>query len=363
MKITEQRIKIRDLVKGYEDDEENGVYAYYGKLNVRPPYQREFVYKEKQRDAVITTINKGFPLNTMYWAVNEDGTYEIIDGQQRTVSICQFANGDFAYDFKYFHNLQEDEKNKFLDYELVIYLCEGTDSEKLDWFRVINIAGERLYEQELRNAVYHGEWVTSAKKFFSKTNCPAYVIGEKYLNGSCIRQDYLETALKWYTDGETSIEEYMGKHQHDPNANALIAYFKAVIEWVKDTFPNYRKQMKGINWGKIHKKYKDSVLDVDDLERRISELLKDSEIEHKAGIWEYVLDGDERHLKLRTFDEKTKAEVYEKQHGKCAMCKKKFDIEFMHADHKLPWSKGGLTVSENCQMLCVECNTRKGNNI
>ena len=363
MKITEQRIKIRDLVDCYEDDEENGVFAYGGKLNVRPPYQREFVYKEKQRDAVINTINKGFPLNTIYWAVNEDGTYEIIDGQQRTVSICQYVNSDFAYELKYFHNLQEDEKNKFLDYELVIYLCEGTDSEKLEWFRVINIAGERLYEQELRNAVYHGEWVTSAKKFFSKSGCPAYALGEKYLNGSCIRQDYLETALEWFTDGESSIEDYMGKHQHDPNANALIAYFKAVIEWVKDTFPHYRKQMKGINWGKIYKQYKDCVLNVDNLEKRISELLKDSEIEHKAGIWEYVLDGDERHLKLRTFDEKTKAEVYEKQHGKCAMCEKNFDIEFMHADHILPWSKGGLTVPENCQMLCVECNTRKSNKI
>ena len=155
----------------------------------------------------------------------------------------------------------------------------------------------------------------------------------------------------------------MGKHQHDPNANALYAYFKSVIDWVDMTFPNYRESMKGIDWGMLYEKYKDAVLDVGKLEKRISRLLMDSEITHKAGIWEYVLDGDERHLNLREFDERTKTEKYEEQHGRCAMCHQKFDLTFMHADHILPWAKGGRTVKDNCQMLCVKCNLKKGKSI
>ncbi len=183
----------------------------------------------------------------MYWAVRDDGDFEVIDGQQRTISFCQYVEGDFAFEGRYFHNLQSDEQEQILDYKLMVYLCSGTDSEKLDWFRTINIAGEKLTDQELRNAVYAGSWVTDAKRYFSKTGCPAYAIGSDYMTGTPIRQDYLETVIKWINDGD--IEGYMAKHQHKPNANELWLYFQKVIDWVKATFPTYRKEMKGVEWG------------------------------------------------------------------------------------------------------------------
>src|SRR5690554_6759538 len=193
MEINLKNITIRDLVKDYKNNPDGGVSGYGGLLDIRPPYQREFVYNDKQREAVIDTVKKGFPLNVMYWAVRDNGDFEIIDGQQRTISICQFVNSDFSYKDRYFHNLSDDEQEKILDYELTVYECSGTDSEKLEWFKTINIAGEELTDQELRNAVYHGSWVTDAKRYFSKSNCPAYQIGSRYLRGTPIRQDYLET--------------------------------------------------------------------------------------------------------------------------------------------------------------------------
>jgi hypothetical protein len=193
MNIELKEITVRELTEGYQDNEENGVVGFGGKLDIRPPYQREFIYKDKQRDAVIDTITKNFPLNVMYWAVRQDGNFEVIDGQQRTISISQYIEGDFAFKNRYFHNLQKDEQAKILDYKLMIYLCSGTDSEKLEWFETINIAGEKLYPQELRNAVFSGSWVSDAKRYFSKNGCPAYGIGSDYLSGIPIRQDYLET--------------------------------------------------------------------------------------------------------------------------------------------------------------------------
>lgn len=358
MEIKLQKITVRELTAGYQDNEENGVVAYGGKLDVRPPYQREFVYKEKQRDAVIDTLTQGFPLNVMYWAVRSDGTFEIIDGQQRTISICQYVNGDFAFNFKYFHNLQKDEKEQILDYELNVYICSGTDSEKLKWFKTINIAGEKLTEQELRNAVYSGSWVADAKRYFSKSNCAAYGLASKYINGSPIRQDYLETAIDWISKG--NIEVYMGNHQHDPTAIELWNYFSGVINWVKATFSKYRKEMKGVAWGPLYDKFGKSPLNPKDLEEKVSKLMMDSDVQKKSGIYAYVLDGDERHLGIRLFDDNTKREIYEKQQGICPLCKEHFDIEQMEADHITPWKEGGRTIAENCQMLCRECNRRKG---
>jgi len=174
MLIELKQISIKELTTGYQDNNENGVIGYSGKLDIRPPYQREFIYKDKQRAAVIDSITKDYPLNVMYWAVREDGNFEVIDGQQRTISICQFIEGDFAFNDRYFHNLQINEKEQLLNYKLMVYFCSGTDSEKLEWFKTINIAGEQLTDQELRNAVYSGSWVSDAKRYFSKTGCPAY---------------------------------------------------------------------------------------------------------------------------------------------------------------------------------------------
>ena len=358
MQIELHKISVRELTAGYVDNNENGVRAYGGRLDVRPPYQREFVYKEKQRDAVIDTLRQGFPLNVMYWAVREDGTFEIIDGQQRTISICQYVNGDFAFNFRYFHNLQPDEQEQILNYELQVYICSGTDSERLKWFKTINIAGEELTEQELRNAVYAGSWVSDAKRYFSKSGAPAANIGRDYLTGSAIRQEYLETAIKWISNG--NIEVYMGNHQHDATAVALWNHFTNVINWVKGNFTKYRKEMKGVEWGKLYAKYKDTVFDPNALESEVFKLMQDSDVQSKKGIYSYVFDHDEHHLGIRTFDDNTKREIFEKQNGVCKICGKHFEIEQMEADHITPWREGGRTVAENCQMLCKECNRRKG---
>lgn len=357
MQIELHKITVRDLTNGYADNAEKGVCAYGGKLDVRPPYQREFVYKDKQRDAVIDTLTQGFPLNVMYWATREDGTFEIIDGQQRTISICQYVNGDFAFDMRYFHNLQPDEKKKILDYELQVYICSGTDSEKLKWFKTINIAGEELTEQELRNAVYAGSWVSDAKRYFSKNGAPAAKIGSDYLSGSAIRQEYLETAISWISKG--NIEVYMGNHQHDPNAIALWNYFNSVINWVKAIFPKYRKEMKGVEWGRLYELYSSRTWDAAELETEVARLMADSDVKKKKGIYSYVFDHDEHHLDIRAFDDNTKREVYERQKGVCKICGKVFKIEEMEADHITPWRDGGRTIADNCQMLCRECNRRK----
>ena len=210
MKIKLHNIKVREVVEGYKDGGENGVVGYGGKLNIRPAFQREFIYGQKERDAVIKTVRSGFPLNTMYWSVSADGTYELMDGQQRTVSICQYITDIIPIKFDdghelAFNNLTPDQKEQILDYPLSIYICEGEESEKLTWFKTINIAGKPLTDQELLNALHTGPWLADAKRWFSRTACPAYQISEKYFNGSTLRQDYLEKVLDWISDGK--IEE------------------------------------------------------------------------------------------------------------------------------------------------------------
>lgn len=360
MKIKPYNIPIREVANGYKDSQEDGVVAYGGLLDVRPAYQREFIYKDDKRNAVIDTVRKGFPLNVMYWVKTKQGTYEVLDGQQRTISICQYINKEYSINYQFFHNLTKSEQEEILNYELMVYICEGTEKEQLDWFRVINIAGEKLTDQELRNAVYTGEWLTDAKRYFSKTNCPAYKIASKYLNGVANRQDYLQTALRWISarDG-TVIEDYMSQHQHDNNANELWLYFKSVIDWVMILFPKYRKEMKGIEWGLLYNQYNTNHYDSKELEKRILALIDDDEVGSIKGIYEYLFDGQEKHLSLRQFDDKTKRKVYEKQKGICADCGKHFEIEEMEADHIDPWHDGGKTTIDNCQMLCRHCNRRK----
>ena len=357
MKIELKEIPIKDVAEGYMNDDEEGVVGFKGKLNIRPKYQREFIYKDKQRDAVIETIIKDFPLNVMYWVKNEDGTFEVMDGQQRTISICEYIAGKFSLNFRYFHNLEEDEKEQILNYNLMIYFCEGTDKEKLDWFKAINIAGEKLTDQELRNAIYSGTWLTDAKRHFSKTNCPAYDISSDYMKGSPIRQDYLETAIDWIS--KEKIEQYMAKNQHKPNANELWLYFQNVINWVKVIFPKYRKEMKGVPFGVLYNEFRNKEFDSKKIEKEIIELMLDEDVTKKSGIYQYVLTRNEKYLSIRTFTDKQKREAYERQKGICPKCKKNFEIEEMEADHIKPWSKGGQTTSQNCQMLCKQDNRLK----
>jgi hypothetical protein len=362
LKIDLNKITVRGVANGYLDSAEEGVVGYSGLLDIRPKYQREFVYDAKKRNAVIDTIRKEFPLNVMYWVVTDDDTYEVLDGQQRTIAFCQYVKGDFSVDVDghpmAFHNLPQTLQDQILDYELMVYFCSGTDKEKLDWFRIINIAGERLTNQELRNAVYTGPWLTHAKSIFSKTNCAAYGLGHKYVKGSPIRQEYLEKAISWLSDGE--VEQYMSAHQHDPNANELWAYFQAVISWAALTFTTYRKEMQGLDWGSLYNKFKDDLIDTAKLEEEIKALMMDDDVTKKSGVYPYVLTRDEKYLSIRAFTVQMRRAAYERQGGICPKCKKHYEIGEMEADHIDPWSKGGKTNADNCQMLCLEDNRRKG---
>lgn len=369
MEIKERKVSVRELVTDYLNDAEEGVTGYGGDLDIRPKYQREFVYKDAQRDAVIHTVMKGLPLNVMYW-VDRGGAdadadaprFEVMDGQQRTISLCEYADGSFSVNDQYFYNLPSDIQQKFLDYPLFIYVCRGTDSEKLDWFRIINIAGEKLTDQELRNAVYAGPWVSDAKRYFSKTGCAAQKLADRYLEGTSIRQEYLETAIGWLSASEgKTIEKYMGEHQQDPTAQALWSYFRSVIEWVQAVFPKYRKEMKGRPWGLFYNDHHERRdLDPKALEAEVARLLGDEDVTKKSGVYEYLLTGDVRKLSIRQFDRRVMLAAYEKQEHKCAICGREFDFAKMHGDHIKPWSQGGTTTEGNCQMLCRDCNLKKG---
>lgn len=364
MKIEPHPITVSDLTKGFADDGDGGVRGYDGLLDIRPAYQREFVYDEKDRAKVIDTASKGYPLNVMYWAVRDDDTYEVIDGQQRTISLAQYVNGEFAVSIfgksekRYFDNLQPDEKEKLLNYEVVVYLCSGEPSERLDWFETINIAGKVLTKQELRNATFSGPWVSDAKRHFSRRGGPAFAIASNLMSGDAIRQEYLETAISWINKGD--VAGYMADHQHDTNANELWLYFQGVVAWVRSTFPKWRSPMKGLPWGEFYDRFGKAALDPAALEARIAVLMEDEEIQRRSGIWAYVLYGEERHLNLRAFPDKDKLAAFERQKGICPVCKKEFELGEMAADHIVPWSKGGKTVPANCQMLCAFDNGSKG---
>ena len=369
--IEEKKVTVGEIVKGYINNDDQGIRGYNGLLDIRPPYQREFIYNEQEQQAVITTVLNGYPLNIMYWVKrNEDAEcpYEVMDGQQRTLSLCEYVAGKFAYDYMIFFNLPADVQKKILNYELTIYVCEGEESEKLEWFKTINIAGKPLNEQEIRNAVYAGPFVSDAKRYFSKTNCAAYRLGKDLVNGSPIRQDFFKKALEWIADHETrkgkpqSAVGYMSVHQHDLNAMPIWTYFQTVLRWATDTFnmKKFKKIMKGLDWACFYDEYHEKALDIKAIEIQISELMGDDEIQKPQGIIPYVLTGSERYLDLRVFSDKIKLAVWEKQNHKCAICGKEFDYEFMEGDHIIPWCDGGRTTIENCQMLCRNCNRTKG---
>ena len=378
---TFKQISIADLFNGFVNNEEEGVYTHIRidgeliKTDIRPPYQREFVYSDDKKNKVIETLSRNLPLGVIYLAKNSDGTMEVIDGQQRIMSICKYLNGDFAvngiadflnektFDCELYKNTAI--YKQIMSYNnLLAYIVEGDDDEKLDWFRTINISGEKLTEQELLNANYTGEWLCSAKRKFSKTSCVAFKKGNKLVNGSPIRQDYLETALSWISGGKENIQKYMGDHYQDENAEPLWKYFVEVIEWVEKTF-TYRKEMKGIDWGKLYREYGKVEYNVAELEEKVKALMADDDVNSKKGIYEYVLSNcskdKERHLSIRKFSDKDKRTAYERQNGICPICGTHHEIEEMEGDHIIPWSKGGKTTIDNLQMLCKKCNREKGN--
>lgn len=361
MKIEQQIVKIREVVNGFEDNGNEGVVGYGGKLDIRPAFQREFVYKDKQRNAVIDSILKGYPLNVMYWVKRRD-KFEVLDGQQRTISICRFVVGRFSIQIGqrdyYFHSLTKDDQERILDYELTIYFCEGTDRETLDWFEIVNLSGEPLTQQEILNAVYGGPWVESAKRYFSKPGSTAAGVGGKYLTGRPLRQDYLQTVIGWYSEGE--ISEFMTEHQFDSDAGELWDYFNAVIEWIEFVFPTYQKSMQGVNWGKLYGLYQHNYGIPKDNKQEVLRLVKDDDVTNNKGIYEYILSRDIHLLNIRDFSVAQKEAQYAKQDRKCNRCVKPFEFSAMEGDHITPWIEGGATVPDNLQMLCKDCNRRKG---
>ncbi len=370
MKITQQNIKVKDIFEGFEDKDEDGVFAYNKKLVVRPPYQREFVYDLEQSEAVLHTVLRKFPLNVMYWVKTGENEFEILDGQQRTLSVMYYLSHKFpiTIDGKtyYYDSLPEDKYNTILNYEFMIYICEGEESEKLEWFRVVNIAGAKLTDQELRNSVYTGQWLTNAKKHFSKRNCAAKGLSDKYITGDPNRQELLEKALKGICNYKSlkNITEYMSAHRNDSDADELWQYFQDVIRWTEKIFPKYYADMKGLDWCQFYNQYHLNTYNSSKMAEEVKRLHEDDEVQKKKGIYEYLLSRNSdpfaaKLLNLRAFTEKDKLSAYSRQNGICPVCKQHFDYKDMAGDHIKPWSKGGETIPENCQMLCKDCNSKK----
>lgn len=371
MNIEPRKIKIRDVFQNYADNGDDGVFAYGGRLAIRPAYQREFVYDLEQAEAVIQTVLKGYPLNVMYWVKTGEDCYEVLDGQQRTLSVMQYLKHQFpiTLDGKkfYWDALPDDKYNRIMDYEFMIYVCEGAESEKLEWFRVVNIAGEKLTEQELRNSVYTGAWLSDAKLHFSKRNCAAKKLSDKYIIGDPNRQELLEKALKGICEFQQikDITEYMAQHKSDPDADELWQYFQDVIHWTEKIFPQYYRDMKGLDWCHLYNRYHENYYNSAVMAAEVKRLHEDSfEVQKPKGIYEFLLCRDTdpyagRLLNLRAFEEKDKQAAYSRQNGICPVCGQHFEYDEMEGDHILPWSKGGKTTGENCQMLCKPCNGKK----
>lgn len=388
MEIIKTNITVRELCEGYTNDTEtnieNGVYAYGGKLCVRPAFQRSFVYDKKQENAVIDTTLKSFPLNIMYWADNGNGTYDCLDGQQRTISLANFVDGKTSFNAPW---LSEDTKKrfylttikrinpelyeKFMNYPLEIYICKGDKAERMEWFKTINIAGEKLYPQELRNINYIGKWLADAKHYFSRANeggapCPAERIGSKYTNKNANRQEILEQVISWYIDSkeDADICNFMEAHMNDNDASELWNYFNSVVSWIEEIFPGtYDKSMKTINWGHLYNHYKDEEFDPDEMQAKFEELQdyqasKELDVS-MAKIVEYCITRDENLLKARAFSNSQRTVLYNRQKGICPDCGEHFVIGGMHAHHIIPWYNGGLTELNNGVMLCKECHKQR----
>jgi hypothetical protein len=319
-----------------------------------------------------------FPIGVMYWVGRNDGTFEVLDGQQRIISICRYVtqtthsvrlptpDGNYR-EFNY-PMLTEAQRDAFLNYELQVYFCTGNDEEKMNWFQTINTAGEPLTKQEIRNAVYSSAWLTDAKSVLSKRNCAAQRNYGKYFKGRCLRQDYLEKVLEWAADvdsikSQDPVSTYMQRHSGEKDANELWNYSEQVFDWVRTIFGREsRKEMSGVEWGLFYNNHHQDKLSPSDIQQLVDKLMMDDEVQSKKGIYEYVLDGKEKTLNLRSFSDSQKRTQYEKQNGVCPICKKHFSISEMEGDHIIPWTRGGKTLPNNIQMLCKHDNASKGGN-
>ena len=301
MKIEPKQIKVREVFDSYDDNGDDGVFAYGGRLAIRPPYQREFVYDNAQAEAVIQTVLKGFPLNVMYWVKVGSEQYEVLDGQQRTLSVMQYLKHQFPITIDgnkyYWDALPDDRYNAIMNYEFMVYICEGNESEKLEWFKVVNIAGEKLTEQELRNSVYTGAWLSDAKRYFSKRNCAAKGLSDKYITGDPNRQELLEKALKGICEaqGLKDITEYMAAHKSDSDADELWQYFQDVIHWVQKIFPQYYPDMKGLDWCHLYNTYHKNTYNTAAIKSEVKRLHEDEDVQKPKGFTSFCFAGTATH--------------------------------------------------------------------
>lgn len=378
-------ITVREICDGfvYNELEGKGLFGLSGKLTIQPEYQRNYIYADGKKDvAVIDSLLKGYPLGLIYFNKVDTNKFEVLDGQQRITSFGRFVTNKFAIldengMQQYFSGIAVDKQAKILNTKLLVYECEGTESEIKEWFKTVNIAGVPLNDQELLNAVYSGPFVTLAKAEFSNSQNANVQKWSAYIRGSVNRQDFLERALDWVSKG--NIGEYMSKHRYDSNISELKTYFNTVIDWISSVFEDVLGEMRGLEWGQLYEKYHNTPYNPDEVSKEVQELYSDPYVTNRKGIFEYILGGsiETKLLNVRVFDEATKKIVYENQTAKaeangesnCPLCAVGHDankariwkLSEMDADHVAAWSKGGATDINNCQMLCKTHNQAKGN--
>ena len=378
-------ITVKDICDGfvYNELEGKGLFGLSGKLTIQPEYQRNYIYADGKKDvAVIESILKGYPLGLIYFNKVSDDVLEVLDGQQRITSFGRFVTNKFAIQDEngmqqYFDGIAADKRTKILETKLLIYECEGEETEIKDWFKTINIYGVPVNHQEILNAVYSGPFVTLGKAEFSNSQNANIQKWSAYISGSVNRQDFLECALDWVSKG--NIDDYMSRHRYDKNITELKAYFNSVIDWVSSVFIDVESEMRGLEWGRLYEAYHNTAYNPTKVSKEVQKLYGDPYVKNRKGIFEYILGGsvDTKLLDVRVFDEATKKTVYSTQTAKaqangksnCPLCaighdankSKIWKLPEMDADHVAAWSKGGGTNIKNCQMLCKTHNRAKGN--
>lgn len=377
---------VRDLCQGfvYNEYEGKGLFGLNGRLTIQPEYQRHYIYNDGKKDvAVIDSLLKEYPLGLIYFNKTKDGQLEVLDGQQRITSFGRFVTGKLAIIYngreEYFSGLPQEKQDLILNSKLVIFVCEGKEEEIKEWFETINIQGVPLNKQELRNAIYSGSFVNTAKAVFSNSQNSNIQKWSHYIKGEVKRQDYLERALEWISSAQNlTIEGYMSKHRHDTSISELESYFNSVIGWVSGLF-EMTDNMVGLEWGRLYETYHTKPYDRASLNAKARELLGDNSIGKRANIYEYLLGGEEHPelLQIRIFEDSTKRVAYQRQTEKakaegvsnCPLCAvgnnsnktRIYKLNEMDADHVTAWSRGGETTIDNCEMLCKTHNRAKGN--
>lgn len=376
---------VADICDGfvYNELEAKGLFGMGGQLTIQPEYQRNYIYADGKRDvAVIDSVLKGYPIGVIYFNRTSDGRLEVLDGQQRITSLGRFYNGKLGIKDENglpqsIGSIAKEKREKFLDTKLLIYECEGTETEIKEWFRTINIAGVPLNAQELLNAVYSGPFVTAAKGVFSNTQNSKMQMWQAYVSGVANRQELLATALEWVSRGRA--EEYMRDHRFSSDITELVNYFNSVIDWARTVFPLVENEMRGLPWGELYERYHTQPYNPAHMKQGVEDLYGDPYVKNRRGVFEFLLGGetDTKLLDIRIFDEATKRAVYSRQteqakaagQSNCPFCaighdanaSKIWKLSEMDADHVTAWSKGGATDISNCQMLCKHHNRAKGN--